>query len=425
MTEKTAERLRTLADSLARLRGPGPVGPNRKRENEPLVFHHEEGERSEYKVDALIAEAKSGKPIDTLNLDATWGEQAREHETHKVGCIEAVVIHDDPTTAAEVAAKQRAAGERPTIGSIATEMLELDERTADRLFLGPADAGAARRWISPEQAAEACRRAADGASAARTWAHTDRAALHEAARTEDFASIHSTETEHELEEWKSGETENAVPIYEATSEEPAEYPELDVTAERALIENSWRDRGKWNLIPESASIHPSVQIHGRTTKQMESGVRIEAGASLRGECDLRRNAVVHEGATVDRTAVMENASIGRNASVHGASVHENAVVEPDAQINAPEYRGRVMVDERARIGRGAKVVASSADGVYVKQGTHVPAGATVRETPADVPAKGLPALPGGANPNPPKAPGSAAGHAAAQARNRDAGSHNR
>lgn len=149
--------------------------------------------------------------------------------------------------------------ENATLREAACEIAELDEQTGSRLFDGPADVGAARTFIRPDEAREAIDRLIAGAGPEQMWAHLDRA---------------------EIDARPAALTEGGMP------------------------RNA--DRSGW--------IDPSATLDASAT--VERGVSIGAGARIGTECHLatgtevRNNATLRHGATIH-----ENCLVGLGATV--------------------------------------------------------------------------------------------------------------
>ena len=359
---RNSNALEDLAARVEKMQGAGTVEPGNQRANEPvkhrtLLSGHE-------KVNAILADAAHGRAPRTLNLDCDWDEDSR------VGSLATVAIAVNPKAAETARKSLDASGAKVTPQRVAQQVLRLGDEDADRLLRGPNYAGAARRWISPEDAAQACRLSAAGTDPSAIWPDVDREKMHAAALTEDFAEYRKEEINATIETWQD---DLAARTLEQASDgnEPAEEPgRQQLQGIRIDATERVREAGRRNLIDAHAHIDPTATIGDEV--EIERGAWIGPEAKV-DHCTVGIGAVVDAFADVKHSTLEAGSYVGSEAAVRGAILETEASVGAHTVIATPEG---LHVYTGARIGQECLFDSNEAGwvqaGARIEDGAHNP-----------------------------------------------------
>ena len=359
------ERLERLARRIETMHGAGDPIAGRQRNNEPST--QQRRERGDHGSREMIRAGDAGPAVAVLNLAEEWNDKDR------VGGIVAATITAMPNAAREALRELRAEEGARGPHEVARRVLGLDEAQAGAFFDGPASAGAARRWIGPDEAAEAVRRTAAGDEPGRVWKQIDRRALYEAAGAEDLSAYDNGVVEERLEAWVEQRGENVAELYPQTEYEPAEH-EAPTAGEReearAEIVEQLRGEAGDGLIHPGADIHPTARIENT---RIAGPCTVGAGAIVRN-ADIEAGCVIGNGAKVEHARLGENCRIGDGCEIDRADLHDGAAVGRNSRI-AGQRGNRAEVGENAQVGAGCVLEKIDGYAPYVPANTRVHAGA--------------------------------------------------
>jgi mannose-1-phosphate guanylyltransferase/phosphomannomutase len=104
--------------------------------------------------------------------------------------------------------------------------------------------------------------------------------------------------------------------------------------------------GIW--VEDEVDVHRDAQITGPVF--LGSGVKIKAGAVVRGPAVVRESGIIDTRATIDRAIIWRNCYVGERAEVRGAILQTQVSVKPQAMI----FEGSVIGDGTI-VGTGAVI----------------------------------------------------------------------
>ena len=287
----------------------------------------------------MIKSGIAGQRPTRLNLQQEWNPAGR------VSGMAGVVITTFPQEASAAARDIRNNGGYPRPETVAATILKLDATAAQALFDGPNHCGAARRWISPQQAAEACRLTAEGRARNEIWPTVDRAKIHEAAETEKPTQYDRDVVEHRLNEWERAEAEQDW-HKNATSEKKTDArKEAREWSVEQRAEETRRD-----LINPGAIIDPTARI--------ERNVEIEDRTHIGSNCQIKSNTKISNDTTIDKNCTIEpGCRIGRHVTIgHGTTIGEGTTIGHKTTIGEKcKIEVDVTIAENAAIGDSCTV----------------------------------------------------------------------
>ena len=257
------------------------------------------------------------------------------------------------------------------LSTVAQKLLRVDHRTAEALLHGPNYVGTARRWIEPAEAAQACRRAADGAAPEDLWPTLDRAALSAKCLTETPAMYHADAIDDAMDRW-SDRWASANTIPSATSYEPPDVGEsgdAKSLARQELVE-AYADCARPNAIAVDCEIAPTATVEPFAS--LGPGSVIADGACVGSGAYVRAGTLVGADARIaGGSVVAEFCRLGPGSRVDG-ELGVGVRVGERAVVKAPNDANFARVGDEAVIGAGSTVTCSRALPVDARQ--EVPAG---------------------------------------------------
>ena len=355
-----AEQLRQVADYLETMQGPGEPGTGQERQNDPTMLNTVVSPDDQ--TGRMIRDGVTGQRRTTLNLDHAWSGNG------EVSGLPGVVLTTFPLEA-DAAADEieiKTNGEVATPEAITRKVLELNDLEARALLDGPNHSGAARRWITPQQTAEACRLTADGAKPEKVWPTVDREMIHNAAETEKLTKHDHRVIHEQLDQWEETETDRRSDP-PRTDKQNAEARE---NAKRELTEQHTEEKSK-HLISPSARIDPTariarqVGIHDRAEIGAEARIgtetTIEHDSKVGWDCSIDRGCHILKRATInDQTIVGQNSRIGTAARIGPKCYLKTNVTVGDEAV----------ISDLTSVGDGSKIGEDAQIGRRVDIGSH-------------------------------------------------------
>ena len=326
MTTRNKAALRALADKLSTLPQVQTGDEDHLRNNEPETFHPDDGEDSDRETNAALKTLEK-----TLEQNET-GPARLNMDMNLNGDIGGMPAFALATAGWPAAAAENPNDQDQTLASRAQALLGLDDRGAAALFDGPNYAGRQRRFIEPQQAALACRLAADGASPESFWPTVDRKTIHNLSNNESRRMYHSDT------------------IYEAAADrqardpgEPGENPhEHEGPDQNDLEEIKGYEWSTMTTVAIDAQIHPTAEI-GRTVTVanhcwIAAGARVQNGVRLSPNVKIAENTEVTAGNERCSTELDAGVTIGADCQINGcklgshATIGSGVIIEPGAVI---------------------------------------------------------------------------------------------